>query len=1621
MNSRNIRNELKWGLFPRTRIFFPSASLYDSFHLANGNYITISEKCMFRHDKKRILDKSECSYTSAIYFDEEDFILAYSTIHTNFVALNPDKLTEVFYSGESTHQIGVHKIYYSRKSSTLLSVGSEEIKFYELTIIADEDTKHLPFETLKFSEIASISLKSNMSYLNPTIYDERNDQLILLVENEFHSYDMNGVSSEKLVSLNTDCRVCIDTYAENGYFLMANSVYGVVVYDSFGQVYTRTGVCESSVLFCRFIDEEYIVLINDKYDVFVVDYVIQRLYVVGKLEFKPENLVLVKFGKSITFAVTCQYFVYFFDLTIPFKLWVGKLDENEYIKLVPKDDHAARLVVKSKGSFVTFIGPKGPWKLTTASDKNYFSLKNIFYDRKDEYDRLLMTTEKGYLTIYETNTMPCSIIYSKDLYALNAGICIYNNRRCYIVLAYTGEYLILDCSTFEILHRASIGRNKYKDALFDSESNTAIFFLKDRLVWCEINSPEKQEVINMPLPSVSEVSNGYLYIGHNNGKMQIFKLESFLTCVNKSEGVVHSGPITGFEFLSDCFMTCSLDFSIKLWSNEYFLLSVIRLPIPIYSIAVINYKRDIVVAVKNELMIIDGGDIFPYTDPINDDIDNQNIKDDILFQVKRPEPEEEKEEVVEEKTDCSKEKDIAKQIDRLKKLKKGVPLTFSADLDRMGDDKLPIPDYTEKDPSMLTDAERAIILHEMNQYLLQSYAPGAMPISSPPVKLADLSKSKKTKKKRRKILHKYESEDEEVDLKTVECSMGNKNVTVSSTEVDEESEPEKIVVKRTHKSMKTKKRDKTHLKLSNSREMQRLSQLHPYRFKDSEFNNRVQRKIRITHKVDENEEPVPLKEQTETVLAASEVAENPIVEEVEKSPPVKWRRMSARKSLDKRNPVLPPSERKPVISPRKSPRRETLGSSPRYISITMDLNYDNASGAVGDTNKSNDIDQLRATSTKVNLSRGIPPLPPTNYSITFRGSIFLDEKNIYNRLDAHGSYRDSDGRKLKYEGNYIILENEHVKRPVSNRGIFINDKREPELYQGRHFYDNKNMKYTINDYGYFNDENGILKPFISGCFFVHESGHRYLIDEEGNYTDSEGNRINYLDNAKKLFFRDENNNEVDIMENGFYKNSSNILVPFTGSYILNRNGAKIEVDSNGYITHYNQEKELLVKRNYFYTDRKIYLDNNFCYLNQNNLKMYNGDSYFNEKGTKIYISKGYHYIDKDNQKVLIDDSGCFIDKCGVRKIFNQKSFLNKGGNIIKFLNGSYITRKGQKIEFVNKYFIDEYENHVLIDEDGFYYDKNLQKIPFKGDHFFSGSMKYDLAKDGTYKSDCGVTRLVNSNYFIDDSGEVYYINEENNFYTKENRLEPFTGNHYFTYDGQRIEIKKKSVRFEKEGTETECSMRDTDNYPGIKDYKPKRKSLIESVTGLYYSFKNGSQCNENTTLQPKSKNDGPIFIKIRERAATPQHKFFSFHDPIPYNTEMDVRDCIQRFLEGVYTFLPYIENKMRESDIKFRSIFDYISYQRTNDSPDPELIFFEGLKPENELSNKLRKNFATKSQTVRMPMMDRSVSAPRHLRGNISHINTNATLDEAGRTILYSKHNATHKGAPTIVIPNIGK
>ncbi|EAY17704.1 hypothetical protein TVAG_170170 [Trichomonas vaginalis G3] len=622
--------DLNYGTAPIFEINIGSGGVNSVHTISENLYLSTSSDQISLFDSDTVQESVPTQTECSVYIRKQELLVAITKSDHSFIILTPSNLKMPFLEGIPTNQSFVNHIIYSSKSNIFLTIG-QGVSIWRFSFDPTASKGNLQKAGFKITLQGHFLDDYNFTILNEPQFDYHNEFLILPSQSGIRFYKQDGSYSQ----FTTDpiSEVSPISFNQSISKLLAINEDKITIYHKNQSIFRCFKLPNESIISAFYFSKTDVLFVTAKQDFFLMNLKTGKFWRCASAR-QPISRLLYYPGSFPRIIRITGSTIYCRQINIPWKFWVQNIGGFKQIQRNPKINSAARLTMLTDDNTITFISPKNKAVLTSLPPSNQTKIIQIFYDRgfsqkNTKRDDLMVITEDGKLSVYNTETVPISL---KSDYEFNATYLTQFTSKgdpFYAISTTTGEILICNYEDLKISNRIQISPTPEPIKCVEFDGQHLIAITESELI--AYNATTLSFVLKKKCNTdgLIKMNNNILYIGRDNGKISRYEIIN----QNIRETMIssHESEITSFSFGDAFWVSISLDGTVNYHNYVDTCLANINLDNQIFSSEILNGKRDLILSTPSDLMIIKGPIVFgKECDQEIPQLDNYNRIVDVL-------------------------------------------------------------------------------------------------------------------------------------------------------------------------------------------------------------------------------------------------------------------------------------------------------------------------------------------------------------------------------------------------------------------------------------------------------------------------------------------------------------------------------------------------------------------------------------------------------------------------------------------------------------------------------------------------------------------------------------------------------------------------------------------------------------------------------------------------------------------------------------------------------------------------------------------------------------------------------------------------------------------------------
>ncbi|OHS96717.1 hypothetical protein TRFO_37094 [Tritrichomonas foetus] len=682
---------LSFGFQPKSTITFGTGNVGAIYQINKHEDIVTTSKEICKIENSSIKTSFPSNFATSLFIPEANLIVAVTVQKSLLFVFPLHDMKNPIVQNFETDQVGVFHLVYSQKSSVLLTFGSG-VKIWNFDLIIPDRRRSalIPKVTISLRH-NFIDVPYETALLFKPAFDYSEELVFLPTSKGIIGYNMDGKSVVSMSLFPANSKTAHFYLEKKKRLLVYDDENGLNFCSTKGFVHTRFSIGSATMIWMDYLDTENAVLMNNKGNFYILNLKTGKSFNCYFTSKMPTRIILMKESREICLCFGPQ--VQTFNVIIPWTLWSINITKTNLLRRIERKGEAARVIAFTSNSFVKFFSPKDGKVLTAATPTSPSSPIFCFYDRgymifyegkqkrivdTGSNERLFLVLEDGHIVTFDASKNPCQQQLNINFKAVCMTFCYFQNEFYYAIASQHGEILIIDKNSLQMKKKFNISNDVFCGMIFDPISKCLICIMSRETILFDLKTKNIISRLLIKGTKLVELNNQLLYYGYENGDISMVKIseenntKSLSIQSNDIQGL-HNDCITGFAFSKEFWISVSKDMTVRYWNYSNGNFYTINLPARLYGCEIINGNRDVVVGTENELMLINGKQVFDgEIDEADELIDNFDKEEDELMKEviekcrSQRKAEEEKEQ---KKKEENEERERQKQI-HLEQLKK---------------------------------------------------------------------------------------------------------------------------------------------------------------------------------------------------------------------------------------------------------------------------------------------------------------------------------------------------------------------------------------------------------------------------------------------------------------------------------------------------------------------------------------------------------------------------------------------------------------------------------------------------------------------------------------------------------------------------------------------------------------------------------------------------------------------------------------------------------------------------------------------------------------------------------------------------------------------------------------
>jgi hypothetical protein len=582
---------LKWGIEDESCHRVGSPSVGSVVQLNDREFLCVTAKELVRFESSAVVDCYPFQLTSIVCVPEHGVAVGVTSVGSEFLVFPLSDMRHPIRPGVRTDDATIFNMISC--ADTIVTCG-EFVKSWHFTYESP------PFEARRASiSLRAVIARNRTAIMNPPLADRTRGHIFVPDGSSLLRYTLGGRLVDSVLPFQCASPTTIGLCDKTRRFFTTNCEQGAILWTPSGAVCRRflaLGVTASLAI--RFLTSEFALFVDAQGTFVIVDVRTSRTFDAFRIA-RPSR-VFVFFPRIVVAAGAT---IRILRAVLPWKLWASTISRPLSLQRCPKSREAARILVECGDSHIKVFSPSTSHVLTTVTVQSTACLSGFHYDR----GRGALPRD-GAMPIFATGENPCKQVDLLQAKVTTIATCQYKNELCFALGTLTGHVLYYDYKTMKSRGRSGVLFQPISCLL--SFGETLVIGFPDCLVLWSVQAEKVLAARSFVEHRVAMTFDDAVVFGLKDGKVAVFVVSQGLTD-HDSDGVrLHDDAITAFARGSVFFVSASVDRTVRVWTYDFALRFQLVFPLPLYSVVVLNGKRDLLIGTDSEIMFVNGEVVF---------------------------------------------------------------------------------------------------------------------------------------------------------------------------------------------------------------------------------------------------------------------------------------------------------------------------------------------------------------------------------------------------------------------------------------------------------------------------------------------------------------------------------------------------------------------------------------------------------------------------------------------------------------------------------------------------------------------------------------------------------------------------------------------------------------------------------------------------------------------------------------------------------------------------------------------------------------------------------------------------------------------------------------------------
>lgn len=601
------------------------------YMINDSEYVASSTREIVKFEGANVKLTGNFQFDCSCYVKPAEVIVGITSRGHEFVVLSQKNFTKPILEGIPTNMLTVFHILYSQKSDVLITLGTG-IKTWKIEYPEINSVLSHRRNDIKITPISTFLSTYDAPIVNMPPFNYQDEELLLPTINGLQYFKVNGNQAQQATRLPVS-KVSNYTLFENTKKVLVTENGDICVWNKFHNL-THRFTFSSEIITTIFMpDKENAIILTNSLNVFMMNIKTGRFWRCGTLPQVPNKVFQFPNRKEVI-AMSNGNTLQFYKINIPWKLWAASILKSKILTRVSKLNEAARILIISESNFIKIYSPRTKTQVTTASPTISANILRPFYDRGSktaQRDNLFTILSNGMILGFQTSTAPSVEFVQLEIKATAMIKFQFQDKEVYGISVLTGDLVIMDPDNFTIINQIQVSSSQSAVRNVVLGVTYIVCFTDDETVLIDLFDLSIVLRKKLAIQGLIAIRNDTLYVGKESGNIIYYEIRGAIINEINPPLRQHNLAVTAIEFGTEYWVSASLDGYLKFWDFKNENIKSINFFTPLFSLAIMNGNRDVLIGTSNDVMRLPGSVVFgSKVDPENKELDNfDKLADDL--------------------------------------------------------------------------------------------------------------------------------------------------------------------------------------------------------------------------------------------------------------------------------------------------------------------------------------------------------------------------------------------------------------------------------------------------------------------------------------------------------------------------------------------------------------------------------------------------------------------------------------------------------------------------------------------------------------------------------------------------------------------------------------------------------------------------------------------------------------------------------------------------------------------------------------------------------------------------------------------------------------------------------